>query len=139
MNEQPGVDDDWSLEQIEGDVWDDPPSDATNLITTVHRLRRKPIGTLTAEDLRMLIAQRLGLDVLVPRVLARLERDPLVEGDFYPADVLVATLRLPVEYWAAHPDQLARLYAVAASVTEPPGELAADIAGFRDRMRSPGR
>ena len=70
MNEQPGGDD-WSLEQIEGNVWGDPPSGATHLITTVHRLRRKPIGTLTAEDLRMLIAQRLGLDVLVPRALAR--------------------------------------------------------------------
>jgi CDI immunity proteins len=54
MNEQPGFDDDWSLEQIEGDVWGGPASDATDLIARVHRLRRKPIGTLTAEDLRML-------------------------------------------------------------------------------------
>ena len=139
MNEQPGLDDDWSLEDIEGDVWGDPPSGATYLIATVHRLRRKPIGTLTAEDLRMLIAQRLGLDVLVPRVVARLERDPLLEGDFYPGDVLFAALQLPVEYWAAHRDELARLDAVAASVTAPDDDLAADIEGFRDRTRSLGR
>ena len=138
MNEQPGGDD-WSLEQIEGNVWGDPPSGATHLITTVHRLRRKPIGTLTAEDLRMLIAQRLGLDVLVPRALARLERDPLLEGDFYPGDVLVAALKLPVDYWARHLDQLARLDAVAASVTAPDGDLAADLEGFRDRTRGLGR
>jgi CDI immunity proteins len=81
----------------------------------------------------------LGLAVVVPRVLPWLERDPLVEGDFYPGDVLVATLKLPVEYRAAHPDQLARLDAVAAAVTASDGDLAADIAGFRDRTRSVGR
>jgi CDI immunity proteins len=55
MNEQPGVDDDRSREQIEGAVWGGSACGATDLIATVHRLRRKPIGTLTAEDLRMLI------------------------------------------------------------------------------------
>lgn len=133
MNEQPVADDDSSLEQIEGDVWGDPPAGATDLVATVHRLRRKPVGALTAEDLRMLIAQRVGIDVLVPRALVRLERDPLLEGDFYPGDVLVATLKTPVDYWAAHVDQLARLDAVTASVTEPDSDLAADIDGFRQR------
>lgn len=133
MTEQPAADDDSSLEQIEGDAWGDPPTDATHLVTTAHRLRRKPVGALTAEDLRMLIAQRVGLDVLVPRALVRLERDPLVEGDFYPGDLLVATLKTPVDYWATHPDQLARLDAVAASVAEPDADLATDIDGFRQR------
>jgi hypothetical protein len=133
MNEQPVADDDSSLEQIEGDAWGDPPTDATHLVTTVHRLRRKPVGALTPEDLRMLIAQRIGLDVLVSRALARLERDPLVEGDFYPGDLLVATMKTPVDYWATHPDQLARLDLVASSVTEPDADLAADIDGFRQR------
>jgi contact-dependent growth inhibition (CDI) system CdiI-like immunity protein len=133
MNEQPVADDDSSLEQIECDVWGDPPAGATHLITTVHRLRRKPVGALSAEDLRMLIAQRVGLDVLVPRALVRLEGDPLAEGDFYPGDLLVATLKTPVDYWATHPDQLARLDAVAESVAEPDADLAADINGFRER------
>ena len=66
MNEQPGVDDYWSLEQIEGDVWGDPSSGATDLIATVHRLRRKAVVALTAEDLRMVIVHRWGLDALIP-------------------------------------------------------------------------
>ena len=69
MTEQPAAEDS-SLEQIEGDVWGDPAPGATDLVTTVHRLRRKPVGALTAEDLRMLVAQQVGLDVLVPRALA---------------------------------------------------------------------
>jgi contact-dependent growth inhibition (CDI) system CdiI-like immunity protein len=133
MNDQPVADDDSSLEQIEGDAWGDPPAGATDLIATVHRLRRKPVGALTPEDLRMLIAQRVGLGVLIPRALARLERDPLLEGDYYPGDVLVAVLKTPVDYWATHPAQLARLDAVAASVTEPDADLTADIDGFGQR------
>ena len=133
MTEQPVADDDSSLEQIEGDVWGDPPAGATELVATVHRLRRKPVDALSAEDLRMLIAQRVGLDVLVPRALVRLESDPLAEGDFYPGDLLVATLKTPVDYWATHPDQLARVDAVAASVAEPDADLAADINGLRQR------
>jgi hypothetical protein len=133
MNEQPVADDDSSLEQIEADAWGDPPAGATDLVATVHRLRRKPVGALTAEDLRMLIAQRVGLDVLIPRALAQLGREPLLEGDFYPGDVLVATLKTPVDYWAAHPDQLARLDAVVVSLAEPDADLTNDIDGFRQR------
>jgi hypothetical protein len=138
MTEQPAADDS-SLEQLEGDIWGDPAPGATDLVTTVHRLRRKPVGALTAEDLRMLVAQQVGLDVLVPRALTRLERDPLLEGDYYPGDVLVATLKVPVSYWSTHPDQLARLDAVAMSVAEPDADLTSDIDAFRERTRGIGR
>jgi len=138
MTEQPAADDS-SLEQLEGDIWGDPAPGATDLVTTVHRLRRKPVGALTAEDLRMLVAQQVGLDILVPRALTRLERDPLLEGDYYPGDVLVATLKVPVSYWSTHPDQLARLDAVATSVAEPDADLTSDIDAFRERTRGIGR
>jgi hypothetical protein len=138
MTQQPASDDS-SLEQLEGDVWGDPAPGATDLVATVHRLRRKPVGALTAEDLRMLVAQQVGLDILVPRTLTRLERDPLLEGDYYPGDVLVATLKAPVSYWSAHPDELARLDSVVASVAEPDADLTRDIDAFRERTRGIGR
>jgi hypothetical protein len=121
-----------SLEQIEGDYWGDPPAEATRLVATVHELRRRPVGALGVEDLRVLIGQRVGLDALVPPALARLEADPLAEGDFYPGDLLSAVVRLPVEYWRAHPTSAARLRAVIAAVDpgEADDELLRDIAGF---------
>jgi hypothetical protein len=122
--------DDLSLEQIENDNWGYPPADATKLIASVHGLRRKPVGSLDAEDLRVLVAQRVGLDVLVPRALTLLERDPLVEGDFYPGDVLVAVLRVPASYWSANQEQLARARRVVESVDEPDADLKADIDAF---------
>lgn len=134
MSDQHAAEDS-SLEQIEDDAWGDPPRGATYLVTSVHQLRRRPIGALTAEDLRVLIAQHVGLDVLIPRALTRLERDPSIEGDYYPGDVLVAMLKVPVPYWSTHPDQLARLYAVATSIAEPDAELADDIDEFRARTQ----
>jgi hypothetical protein len=130
------VDDALSLEQIEDDFWGDPPADATRLIRTVHQLRSKPIGTLDAEDLRMLVAQKEGLTVLVPRVLTLLEEEPLLEGDFYPGDVLVATMRVPPDYWAANPAQLARAERVVASIENPEVDLTSDIEAFRRNVRS---
>lgn len=130
------VQEDLSLDQIEDDAWGDPPADATTLMETVHRLRRKPIGALSAEDMRVLVAQKVGLDVLVPRTLTRLEQAPLLEGDYYPGDVLVAVLRVPPSYWSANPVQLARAHRVIASIDDPDAELKADIDAFREGVRS---
>jgi hypothetical protein len=123
-----------SLEQIEGDFWGDPPSDATRLITTVHALRRKPIGQLGTEDVRVLVAQRVGLDVVVPVALARLEQDPLAEGDFYPGDLLAAVLRVPGTYWQSRPSEAARLRTIAdsADLDELDPETRSEIVAFRD-------
>jgi hypothetical protein len=120
-----------SLQQIEGDDWGEPPADATRLVRTAHQLRHTPIGELDAEDLRLLITQRMGLDVLVPRTLTLLEQNPLLEGDFYPGDVLAAILKVPPSYWSANPTQLARVEHIIASLDTT--DLEPDIIVFRTR------
>ncbi len=122
-----------SLEEIEGDVWGDPPADATRLTATVHELRRRPVDRLGIEDLRVLIAQQVGLEVVVPLALARLEENPLAEGDFYPGDLLVAVLRVPPAHWRSHPDEAARLRTIVDSVDsdELDPETRADVVAFR--------
>ncbi|WP_370938479.1 contact-dependent growth inhibition system immunity protein [Amycolatopsis sp. cg13] len=129
-----------SLEQIENSDWGDPPADATRLIETVHRLRRKPIGLLTAEDLRLLLGQNVGAPIFVPRALAMLEEDPLREGDLYPGDLLAATMRIPSTHWHARPDHLERLKRVIAAVDTTAEDfdslLRGRIAEFREQLRS---
>ena len=122
-----------SLEQIEGDFWGDPPAGATRLTATVHELRQRPVEQLGIEDLRVLTAQRVSLEVVVPLALARLEENPLAEGDFYPGDLLVAVLRVPPPYWQSHPDEAARLRTVAGSVDvdELDAETRAEVVAFR--------
>ena len=124
---------DQSLEQLEDARWGAAPPDATHLIATAHELRRKPIGLLDAEDLRLLLSQREGVPFLVPLAIELLERDPLTEGDFYPGDLLSVVLRrVPPEYWAAHPSESARLQAAIATLDTVEDEtLRAAITDFR--------
>jgi hypothetical protein len=126
---------DLSLERIENDRWGEPPTDATRLIATVHQLRRKPVRLLDAEDLRVLVAQKVGLGVLMPRALAGLEHEPLLEGDFYPGDVLVAVLRIPKSYWSAHPELRGQIERIVSAIDDPDVELKADIEAFRAGTR----
>ncbi|HEY7273616.1 MAG TPA: contact-dependent growth inhibition system immunity protein [Actinoplanes sp.] len=124
---------DQSLEEIENDAWGDPPAGATRLTATVHELRRRPVEQLGIEDLRVLVAQQVGLDVIVPLALARLEENPLIEGDFYPGDLLAAVLRVPPAYWRSHPDEAARLRTIAGSadLDELDAETRAEVVAFR--------
>lgn len=120
-----------SLQDLENSDWGDAPPDATYLIATVHRLRRVPVGSLDVEDLRILIGQQVGVDVLVPIALAKLEQDPLAEGDFYPGDLLAAVLRVPQSYWTANPAQQAAIKKIIASLQDPGRTLKAEIDAFR--------
>jgi hypothetical protein len=120
-----------SLEQLDGDAWGDPPADATRLVATVHELRRRPVSQLGVEDLRVLIGQQVGLAVLVPIALDVLAADPLAEGDFYPGDLLSAMVRLPADFWAAHPGWRARLGDIAGLVEVDDDHLRREISAFR--------
>ncbi|GAB2772597.1 contact-dependent growth inhibition system immunity protein [Amycolatopsis magusensis] len=107
-----------TVEQAEGRHWGDPPADATPMVKTVYELRRKPIAAMDTEDLRMLLSQQEGVDVLVPVALTLLERDPLAEGDFYAGDLLTAVLRIPRYYWRQHSDQLRRVSSVLEKLND---------------------
>ena len=124
-----------SLEAIEGSNWGEPPAEATRVMASVYALRRRPVSGLSTEDLRLLIGQRVGVEVLVPRALDRLEADPLAEGDYYPGDLLEAVLRVPAGYWAGHAGERARLAAVLGRVdaADVDDELRALIDGFAGR------
>ena len=80
----------------------DPPAGASRLVRRCHELRRMPLGRLAVEDLRVLVAQDVGTETVLPMALGMLRFVPLLEGDYYPGDLLVAVLRQPDTYWATH-------------------------------------
>jgi hypothetical protein len=123
-----------SLDDIEGATWGPAPEDATTLVAKVHELRRKPVGELTPEDLRLLLGQQVGVDVLLPRALELLKHDPLAEGDIYPGDLLAAVLRLPQSYWRQHPDHAQKIRVALDSIEELPPELETGVASFRSAI-----
>jgi len=91
-----------TIEQLEGQVW---PLDTypTHVVQESQRLRRVPLRDLTVEDLRLLVSQGIGLNLLVPLALEVLAKNALAEGQFYPGDLLVSVLNVPAEFWSAHP------------------------------------
>jgi hypothetical protein len=72
------------------------------LVGTIHRLRRVPLRQFSVEDLRIMIGQNIGLQYLIPLALEHLRRDPLVQGDFYPGDLLKMVLSADEKFWQDH-------------------------------------
>lgn len=50
-----------------------------------------------------MIGQNIGLTYLIPLAIEQLQRDPLVEGDFCPGDLLAAVLRVESGFWQEQP------------------------------------
>lgn len=107
-----------TLEEIENDQWGPAPDDTSYLIRRCHELRTVPLGQFGPEDLRILIGQHIGLDVLVPLAAGMLRTDPFVGGDHYPGDLLAAVLRVPEQWFARHPPVAAALDQVVATLDE---------------------
>jgi hypothetical protein len=93
---------DKTLEDLDGEIWGEPNYNSS-LVTTCYRLRRVPLRDFTVEDLRLMIGQEIGLEYLIPIALARLEKMPFAEGDFYPGDLLSNVMDVNRGFWKQHP------------------------------------
>jgi contact-dependent growth inhibition (CDI) system CdiI-like immunity protein len=127
-----------TLEQLEGHIWP-PADDDSYLVSTVHRLRKKPLAEFTVEDLRIMLGQGVGLPHLMPRAVGVLEREPLAEGDFYPGDLLSSVIQ--AESWlVGRPALASRVIAVARRVLAEAGgvdpELRGRVAEFIKQVRA---
>ncbi len=129
---------DRTIEQIEGVRWPDPPADATALMRRCHELRRMPLGHLGVEDLRLLIAQDVGTEAVLPMALGMLRINPLLEGDLYPGDVLAAVLRRPDASWASHQAEadLLREALVRLDPDDPDYPVDTDLTELVEHVRS---
>jgi CDI immunity proteins len=106
-----------TLQQLEMHDWGEPAFDSP-LVKTCHRLRRKPLHEFTAEDLRIMIGQGIGLPYLIPLALERLEVDPLVGGDYYAGDLLKNVLVVQQPFWIAHPHLAQRIRRIVSRVED---------------------
>jgi contact-dependent growth inhibition (CDI) system CdiI-like immunity protein len=108
-----------TLDELDPPAWRPPPSDATGLVRRCHELRRKPLADFEVGDLRVAIRQEIGpLHRLVPRAVEVLETNPLVEGDYYPGELLLAVLNVDKSYWQAHVDEWSDVNFIADNVMQ---------------------
>ncbi len=99
-------------------------------MATVRELRRKPIGDLTVEGLRVLIGQNVGLACLLPLAVEILGGNPFAEGDMYEGDLLAGVLARHEEVWAAFPELRLELRAVVSDMADVPTPIKHDVEGF---------
>ncbi|MFI9549545.1 contact-dependent growth inhibition system immunity protein [Streptomyces sp. NPDC052016] len=121
---------DRSLEELERDRWSAPSGGETRLMATVRELRRKPIGGLTVEDMRLLIRQNVGLAYLLPLAVEVLRIDPLAEGDMYEGDLLAAVLTRSAEVWRESPELERDVRLIVSELADVPPALKPDVGGF---------
>lgn len=101
-----------SLEELDGEDWGEPAYDSY-VVRTCHALRRKPIGDLTTEEIRLAINQNIGLQWLLPLAIENLRKDPFISGDFFEGDLLKVTLSVPSPVWERHRDWQQDVYLIA--------------------------
>ena len=121
-----------TLDQLEGKVWGQAAPSDTGLVKTCHRLRTKPVGDFSVEDLRVMIGQSIGLRLLIPIALDALEREPLAEGDFYPGDLLNSVLRVEPAFWAREFEWRDRVRKIVSNLSPVPKEVAGEVASFKE-------
>jgi hypothetical protein len=90
-----------------------PDSAPTGLVKRARRLLETPIAEFSAADIGFLLRQRIGVEILLDRALDLLERDPIVETEYYPGDLLGAVLRIPPQHFTADDARGARIAAIA--------------------------
>jgi hypothetical protein len=103
------IDLDKSLEELTGSTEGDPDDAPTPLVERIRRSWKKPLSSLTDEEIGRLIVQRYGLPYLLDLVWIKLRHDPLFDGGYYPGDVLSNLIRWNKENWKDRPEYEAQL------------------------------
>lgn len=105
-----------TLDDLEGVTWGEPTF-PSGLVIRCHELRRQPVDEFTLADFRLLVGQNISLSILMPRVVAALEAEPLIESFGYPGDLLSAVLRADRSFFGAHPDLLEQVRSIVQRAT----------------------
>jgi hypothetical protein len=98
-----------SIAALEKQDYGDPLSAPTSLVKKCLEYVKIPIGDLTTEQLRLLIAQEIGLAYLIPLALDVLSEDILTESDFYPGDLLKNVATVDDSFWKSNTELYHRL------------------------------
>ena len=123
---------DRTLEDLDNSRWNETELQS-HLVTECHRLRKKPIGEFSIENLRIMLGQNIGTKYLLPIALEVLSQDPLAEGDYYPGDLLSSVLNLPNGVWLREKKLLKEVMSVLELISEVPEEIEDDVGLFKTR------
>ena len=123
-----------SLESLEACNWGEPEPGATNMVRQVYLLRRKPLDSLTNNEVRLAVGQAVGVPFILDLAFMRLEQDPLLEGGCYPGDILSSLIRADATIWDQRPVLRAKLTELYERAMNGPSD---DLCSFRESLNLP--
>ena len=109
-----------SLSEIYG--WTPQNEPDTYVIRTAARAMQKPLKDLTAEEIRLLIGQKIGLRELLPLAVNILRNDPWIQTCYYAGDLLEQCRRLDKIDWNECPDAYAAFRKIMTLLPEKPAD-----------------
>jgi hypothetical protein len=114
------------LAELTGVDWGPVPNDAPILIRQRHELRRKPVGELRDEELKVFFRCGSDYDVIIPVAIERLKGDPELLG------LLCSVLRIDSFPWRSHFQYVHLLRDIAFSASNQIVQITDDL----ERCRS---
>lgn len=103
MRYRDGTDFSKSLDELQGSNPSDPSDAPTPMVADIIRSRRKPLGELTLDEIGRFVVQRDGFPFILDLVWPLLEGDPLIDGGYYPGDILSNLIRADEGIWRDRP------------------------------------
>lgn len=73
---------------------------------------------MTPSDIHLTIARGVGLQNLIPKALDLLDRDPFLEADYYPGDLLITVCKVDDAFWHNTPDLRRRAVTILDAALE---------------------
>lgn len=116
------VDFDRSLEELTGVIEGEPEDAPTPLVEWIRRSWKKPLSSLSNEEIGRLVAQQYGTPYILDLIWPKLRSDPLFEGRYYPGDVLSNLIRWTEGGWQNRPEYRAELLSLFERALQRPIE-----------------
>ncbi|MFI0843343.1 contact-dependent growth inhibition system immunity protein [Mesorhizobium sp. IMUNJ 23232] len=110
-----------------------PPPYPTRLVEACEAALAAPLGSLSASQIRMLIGQGFGLEILLPKAFDLLRENPLVSVEFYEGDLLCTCLKAKQEFWADHDALWMELNSIVESLHDTMEQVNRDFKEFQAR------
>lgn len=102
-----------SLDELEETDSGNPDEALTPMVGECIRARKKPLASLSPDEIGLLVGQQDGAPFILDLVIPLLEVMPLLETRHYPGDVLSSLIRADQSLWEHRPEYrevLAQLY-----------------------------
>ena len=104
------------------------------MVKAILRSWKKPLRQLASEEIGRLVVQRDGFPYVLELVFPMLAADPLLEGGYYPGDVLSSLIRGEPNVWRERPDYAAMVPALYRRALERPDD---ENDTFRESLNLP--